>query len=58
MPSSSVKAVERVPAHVRTLLRIDVYEVTDEGSVRPLPSWTRTSRVVDSYKSAGHRGGP
>ncbi|MFI9421105.1 hypothetical protein [Streptomyces werraensis] len=36
VPSSSVEAVERVPAHVRELLRIDVYEVTDDCTVRPL----------------------
>jgi hypothetical protein len=36
VPSSSVKAVERVPAHVRELLRIDVYEVTDDDVVRQL----------------------
>src|SRR5690606_13288910 len=38
VPSSSVKAVERVPAHVRGLLRIDVYEVTDDSEVRRLPA--------------------
>ncbi|MFD5738591.1 hypothetical protein ACFXJM_05910 [Streptomyces massasporeus] len=38
VPSSSVKAVERVPAHVRDLLRIDVYEVTDGNALRRLPS--------------------
>lgn len=38
VPSSSVKAVERVPAHVRKLLRIDVYEVTDDDVVRRLPA--------------------
>ncbi|MEV6480917.1 hypothetical protein [Streptomyces sp. NPDC051576] len=37
VPSSSVKAVERVPTHVRRLLRIDVYEVTDHDVVRRLP---------------------
>ncbi|MFD9203692.1 hypothetical protein ACFWDP_36165 [Streptomyces anthocyanicus] len=36
VPSSSVKAAERVPLHVRQLLRIDVYEVTDDGRVRRL----------------------
>jgi hypothetical protein len=36
VPSSSVKAVERVPAHVRRLLRIDLYEVTDDNAVRRL----------------------
>ncbi|MEV5468541.1 hypothetical protein AB0N37_23385 [Streptomyces griseoincarnatus] len=36
VPSSSVKAAERVPAHVRELLRIDVYEVTDDNTVCPL----------------------
>lgn len=34
VPSSSVKAVERVPGHVRDLLRIEVYEVTDDNRVR------------------------
>ncbi|GGV77634.1 hypothetical protein GCM10010228_44770 [Streptomyces massasporeus] len=38
VPSLSVKAVERVPAHVRELLRIDVYEVTDDNGVHRLPS--------------------
>ncbi|MFE7896359.1 hypothetical protein ACFU3E_02230 [Streptomyces sp. NPDC057424] len=38
VPSSSVKAVERVPAHVRELLRIDVYEVTDDNGVCRLPA--------------------
>ncbi|GGW83639.1 hypothetical protein GCM10010297_00080 [Streptomyces malachitofuscus] len=38
VPSSSVKAVQRRPAHVRALLRIDVYEVTDDNGVRPLPA--------------------
>ncbi|MFD0306978.1 hypothetical protein [Streptomyces sp. NPDC127119] len=38
VPSSSVRAAERVPVHVRQLLRIDVYEVTDNGQVRRLPS--------------------
>ncbi|MDX3585579.1 hypothetical protein [Streptomyces europaeiscabiei] len=38
VPSSSVKAAERVPAHVRGLLKIDVYEVTDDDQVRHLPS--------------------
>ncbi|MER6675154.1 hypothetical protein [Streptomyces sp. NPDC000983] len=36
VPSSSVKAAERVPPEVRELLRIDLYEVTDEDGVRPL----------------------
>jgi hypothetical protein len=36
VPSSSLKAAARVPAHVRQLLRIDVYEVTDEDRVRRL----------------------
>ncbi|MFD3524847.1 hypothetical protein [Streptomyces sp. NPDC058653] len=36
VPSSSVKAVERVPRYVRRLLRIDVYEVTDDNQVRHL----------------------
>jgi hypothetical protein len=38
VPSSSVAAAVRVPLHVRQLLRIDVYEVTDEEQVRRLPS--------------------
>ncbi len=33
VPSSSLKAAARVPAHVRQLLRIDVYEVTDDDRV-------------------------
>ncbi|MGA5046005.1 hypothetical protein [Streptomyces arboris] len=36
VPSSFAKAATRVPAHVRWLLRIDVYEVTDDNQVRPL----------------------
>ncbi|MGX1546964.1 hypothetical protein [Streptomyces adustus] len=36
VPSSSVKAAERVPGHIRRLLRIDVYEVTDDDLVRRL----------------------
>jgi hypothetical protein len=39
VPSSSVKAVERVAAHVRKLLRIDVYEVTDDDVVRRPSAW-------------------
>jgi len=38
VPSSSVKAMERVPVHIRRLLRIDVYEVTDEDLVRRIPA--------------------
>lgn len=38
VPSSSVKAAERVPAYVRRLLRIGVYEVTDDNQVCQLPS--------------------
>ncbi|MFG2960402.1 hypothetical protein ACGF5O_42620 [Streptomyces sp. NPDC048291] len=37
VPSSSVEAVERVPAQVRRLLRVDVYEVTDDNAVRRRP---------------------
>ncbi|MGW8765933.1 hypothetical protein ACWGN5_25890 [Streptomyces sp. NPDC055815] len=37
VPSASVKAAERVPAHVRRLLRIDVYEVGDDNTVHQLP---------------------
>ncbi|MEU9706916.1 hypothetical protein [Streptomyces sp. NPDC047981] len=33
VPSTSLKAATRVPAHVRQLLRIDVYEVTDDNRV-------------------------
>ncbi|MEV7568773.1 hypothetical protein [Streptomyces tanashiensis] len=36
VPSASVKAVERVPAHVRRLLRIDLFEVTDGNTVHQL----------------------
>ncbi|WP_055629103.1 hypothetical protein [Streptomyces hirsutus] len=54
VPSSSVNAVERVPAHVRTLLRIDVYEVTDEGSVRPLPAWTVLVRAARARATGSH----
>lgn len=38
VPTSSVKAAERVPPQVRRLLRIDLYEVTDDNHVRRLPS--------------------
>jgi hypothetical protein len=38
VPSSSVKAAERVPARVRRLLSIDLYEVTDDNQVRQLPT--------------------
>ncbi|MEV1069470.1 hypothetical protein [Streptomyces sp. NPDC050263] len=37
VPSSSAKAAARVPAHVRELLRIDLYEVTDDNTVSQLP---------------------
>ncbi|MFF7361567.1 hypothetical protein [Streptomyces sp. NPDC008125] len=33
VPTSSVKAAGRVSSHVRRTLRIDLYEVTDEGQV-------------------------
>ncbi|NUP41552.1 MAG: hypothetical protein HOY76_32135 [Streptomyces sp.] len=36
VPTSSLKAAVRVPAHVRRLLRVDVYEVTDDDRVRRL----------------------
>ncbi|MER5597696.1 hypothetical protein [Streptomyces sp. NPDC002265] len=36
VPSSSVKAAERVPGHIRRMLRVDVYEVTDDNLVRRL----------------------
>ncbi|WP_225859566.1 hypothetical protein [Streptomyces albicerus] len=38
VPTSSVWHAERVPAHVRRLLRIDLYEVTDDDQVRPHPA--------------------
>jgi hypothetical protein len=38
VPSASVPAAERVPARVRELLRIDVYEVTDDDRVFPRPA--------------------
>ncbi|MFJ4790066.1 hypothetical protein [Streptomyces sp. NPDC088794] len=38
VPSSSVKAAERVPPWVRRQLRIDLYEVTDDNQVRHLPA--------------------
>ncbi|WP_240529642.1 hypothetical protein [Streptomyces mangrovisoli] len=38
VPTSSLKAVERVPGHVRRLLHIDVYLVTDDDAVRRLPT--------------------
>lgn len=34
VPSSSVEAAQRVPAHIRELLRVDLYEVTDDDVVR------------------------
>ena len=36
VPTSSLEAAARVPAHVRRLLRVDVYEVTDDDQVRRL----------------------
>ncbi|MFI1281299.1 hypothetical protein ACH4U5_11170 [Streptomyces sp. NPDC020858] len=38
VPTSSVKAAERVPPHVRRVLRMDVYEVTDEDQVLLRPA--------------------
>ncbi|MFH8717470.1 hypothetical protein [Streptomyces zaomyceticus] len=38
VPTSSLKAAERVPPHIRRVLRIDVYEVTDEDQVLPRPA--------------------
>ncbi|MFJ8112712.1 hypothetical protein [Streptomyces sp. NPDC096132] len=38
VPSSSAKAIARVPSHIRALLRMDVYEVTDDDLVRRLPA--------------------
>lgn len=37
VPTSSVWHAERVPASIRRVLRIDVYEVTDDNQVRPRP---------------------
>lgn len=36
VPSSSLRAAGRVPSQIRRLLRIDVYEVTDDNQVRRL----------------------
>lgn len=36
IPTASVKAAQRVPAHVRNQLRIHLYEVTGDGQVRQL----------------------
>lgn len=36
VPTSSVPAALRVPPQVRSLLRIDVYEVTGDATIRPL----------------------
>ncbi|MET7671492.1 hypothetical protein [Micromonospora luteifusca] len=36
IPTASVRAAQRVPAHVRTQLRIRLYEVTADGQVRQL----------------------
>jgi len=39
-PTSSIWHIERVPNHVRNVLRIDVYEVTDDGHImRGLLAW-------------------
>ncbi|MFJ2889137.1 hypothetical protein ACIO53_24130 [Streptomyces sp. NPDC087305] len=38
LPTSSAKAAERVPPYIRQLLRIDLYEVSDDNHVRRLPS--------------------
>ncbi|WP_211351729.1 hypothetical protein [Haloactinospora alba] len=38
VPTSAVKAAERVPSAVRHLLRIDLYEVTDDNRVLPRPA--------------------
>ncbi|MFF5187313.1 hypothetical protein ACFY30_26715 [Streptomyces sp. NPDC000345] len=48
VPSSSVQAVERVPVHVRELLRIDVYEVTDDDVVRRLPAQAAAAASHDT----------
>jgi hypothetical protein len=36
VPTSSTRAAQRVPQHVRDLLRITVYAVADDGQVRQL----------------------
>ncbi len=33
VPTDAAKAALRVPVHVRTVLRIDVYEVDDDAAV-------------------------
>ncbi|MGW0820127.1 hypothetical protein [Streptomyces sp. NPDC002845] len=38
VPPSLAWHAERVPAHIRRLLRIDLYEVADDGQVRQLPA--------------------
>ena len=38
VPTSSAWHIERVPASVRQLLRIDLYEVTDDDQVHPRPA--------------------
>lgn len=38
VPTSSVGAAKRVPSPVRRLLRIDLYEVTDDNHVRQVPA--------------------
>jgi hypothetical protein len=37
VPASSLWHAQRVPAHVRRLLRIDLYEVADDGHVHHHP---------------------
>jgi hypothetical protein len=37
VPSSALWHAERVPAHVRTLLAIDLYTVAEDGTVQSLP---------------------
>ncbi|WP_328828941.1 hypothetical protein OHT77_15170 [Streptomyces sp. NBC_00252] len=38
VPTSSLWHAQRVPAHIRRLLRIDLYEVTHDGQVNHRPS--------------------
>ena len=38
VPTSSLWHTQRVPAHIRRMLRIDLYEVTDDGRVNHHPS--------------------
>ncbi|MFF1626683.1 hypothetical protein [Streptomyces sp. NPDC058272] len=55
VPSSSVPQALRVPPPVRSLLRISVYEVTDDGSVRMrerIPAQSETSTPLGGSPQA------